>query len=367
MDDWSDNSHGWRVSLLMARRQRYLDDDGQAAVAAWLENRLPGFGEVTVAELEQSAGNSHQLFTVTRETGRWVMRVAPSGREYSADGGFDLHHEWRVLNAISNSAIPHAKAVIVSDSSCPVDNAILVIEYVDGHVLYGQLPDEYASVDDARQIVNSIVDTLATISRFAWASADIASPGIDADTYLERQCTKGRRILESSRTRDTPLTDRLFDHLEQTMPATSTLGLIHGDYSPMNIMVHRGGNPSVAAVIDWETGTVGDVLIDIGYLTARWVRPDENPLLATFALGGGNADHHRLLPDKGYVAQRFSDVSGLSVDSLPYYQGFAMARLAVAIEPRVARAARRDDEQTAALFGAMVDTCAQHGLALAGA
>ncbi|GAB20072.1 hypothetical protein GOEFS_105_00830 [Gordonia effusa NBRC 100432] len=351
----------------MLKRQRFLDADGCDAVASWLADRLPGDGPVAIAELDQSAGNSHQVFLVKRAAKQWVMRVAPTGREFTGDGRFDLHHEWRILNAISESAIPHAKAVLVSDSSCPVGNAILVIEYVDGHVLHGQLPEEYATPESARQIVDSLVDTLATISHFDWERADIAPPGIDTDTYLERQCTKGRRLMESARTREAPLVDKLFDHLEQAMPSSSTLGLIHGDYSSMNVMVHRTGDPSVAAVIDWETGTVGDSMIDIGYLTARWVSPEENPLLANFALGGGNAEHHRILPDRAYVARRFAESAGKSVDLLPYYQGFAMARLAVAIEPRVQRARQREDEQTASMFAAMVDTCAQHGLTLAGA
>ena len=36
----------------------------------------------------------------------------------------------------------------------------------------------------------------------------------------------------------------------------------------------------LAAVIDWDTGTIGDPLLDIGHLLARWTEPGEQPVLS---------------------------------------------------------------------------------------
>ncbi|WP_132992051.1 phosphotransferase family protein [Gordonia zhaorongruii] len=349
----------------MLPRSRHLTNAQCDDVADWLAPRLPGTGGLAIEPLEQSAGNSHQIFSVRRGSRRWVMRVAPSGTTAGGHGGFDLVHEWHVLQSIAGSDIPHAAAAAVSDESAPVANAILVIEFVDGHVLHGPLPADHDNPRDAHRIADSVADVLARLTRFDWRATKLAPSG-DESTYLPRQFTKGRRMIEEARTRDTVVIDRLFDTLEQHMPRESRLALIHGDYSTMNIMVGRDADPRVTAVLDWETATIGDALIDIGYLTARWVRPDENPILAGFTVGGPDPKHHEALPDRRYLADRFAQASGLSLAELPFYQGFAMARLVAALEPRVARARARGDEQSAEAFAAMVDSCAEHGLRLMG-
>lgn len=343
-------------------RRRHLDVEQLQAVSAWLAPRLPGDGDVIVEPLNQTTGNSHQIFTVRRGTARWVLRVAPPRPETGSAGGFDLHHEWRVLRAIAGSAIPHAGAVLIDDDSSPIDNDLLVIDYIEGDVLHGPLPARIDSEQEARAVVDSVVDALVAISSFDYEATELTASG-DERTYLPRQVAKGRRMLEEARTRDTADIDRLMDRLEANLPAASSLSLIHGDYSTMNIMVAPDA-PRVAAVLDWETATIGDALIDIGYLTARWTPPEENPILAAFTVGGPNPADHRLLPDRGYLADRFAQASGRSLAELPFYQGFAMARLVAALEPRVARAHAKGDDQTAAMFAGMVDSCAQHGLRL---
>ncbi len=49
----------------------------------------------------------------------------------------------------------------------------------------------------------------------------------------------------------------------------------------------------LAAILDWDTGTIGDPLLDLGHLLARWTEPGERPVLTPQA---GDNDG---LPDAG--------------------------------------------------------------------
>ena len=57
----------------------------------------------------------------------------------------------------------------------------------------------------------------------------------------------------------------------------SPAALLHGDYSPFNLMVAPQPPARLAAIIDWDTGTIGDPLLDIGHLLGRWTDPGEEP------------------------------------------------------------------------------------------
>jgi aminoglycoside phosphotransferase (APT) family kinase protein len=46
-------------------------------------------------------------------------------------------------------------------------------------------------------------------------------------------------------------------------------GIIHGDYHLANVMYNSAG-PEVVAIVDWELTTIGDPLLDLGWLLATW-------------------------------------------------------------------------------------------------
>ena len=344
---------------------RTLGEAESADLARWLSGRLPGAGAVSIAPLEQTAGRSHAVYLVTRDDVRWVLRVAPDHRGASVGGAFDLSREGRILGALSGTGVPHPAAVVLRDDSAPTRRDFLVSEFVDGITLDRTLPAPFANPRDGRAITESIVDVLVRVNAVDWRATDLADTA-RPDGYLARQFDKAASMLAQFRTREVPVLGALLDGLRRDQPTDYRLGLIHGDYSAMNIMVARE-RAEVQAVLDWETATVGDAMIDIGYLTARWVRPEEDPLVAAFALGGGDPAVHDLLPSRAEVADRYGEVSGWSMDRLPFYQGLAMARLAVVLEGRVAAAARRDRPEVAGMFAAMADGCAAHGLRLASA
>jgi aminoglycoside phosphotransferase (APT) family kinase protein len=79
----------------------------------------------------------------------------------------------------------------------------------------------------------------------------------------------------------------------------SPAGIIHGDYSPFNVMVAHDGPARLAAIIDWDTGTIGDPPLDIGHLLARRNEPGEESILTEQA-GGSSSGY----PSRAEMAHR---------------------------------------------------------------
>ena len=45
---------------------------------------------------------------------------------------------------------------------------------------------------------------------------------------------------------------------------------MHGDYQFANVMFRDGGPAQLAAIVDWEMGTVGDPKLDLGWVMQSW-------------------------------------------------------------------------------------------------
>lgn len=331
------------------------------ALKAHFQARLPGDGELELAPLQQSAGNSHSIYSVDRGELRWILRVAPSADRTGADRAFDLTREASIIDSLRGSQVPHARVVLAAGDDRPTGRDFVVLESIDGQTLHGALPANCRSASDGAALAADIVDVLARIAEIDPGTVPVRFP---SDSFWSAQDRKGRAMRSRFRTRPTPLIDELADRVTENRPSSERLGLVHGDYCPLNIMGTVAGPPRVAAVLDWETATVGDPLVDLAYLTARWVTPDVDPMMAAFTLGGGDPSAHALLPHWTVLADRYADTTGRDLADLPRYQGLAMLRLATALEGRVAAAARRGKEGMRTGFATMADTAARRGLTL---
>ncbi len=123
-------------------------------------------------------------------------------------------------------------------------------------------------------------------------------------------------------------------------------GLMHGDYQFANVMFEDGAPAKLAALIDWEMGTVGDPKLDLGWVVQSW--PDDT--MAVEAETGGYANMYGM-PSRDEVVQHYASVSGRQVDDLDYYIVLAKWKLAVVLEQGYQR--RGDDEKLQA-FGPIV-------------
>ena len=103
------------------------------------------------------------------------------------------------------------------------------------------------------------------------------APGRPVAAPTWRPCSSGR---SRASTRPPPGCGR-------TGPPPTVPGIMHGDYQFANVMYRHGAPARLAAIVDWEMATVGDPLLDLGWVINGW--PDD-----TSAAGEGTGQLRRL-------------------------------------------------------------------------
>ncbi|HWM99056.1 MAG TPA: phosphotransferase [Streptosporangiaceae bacterium] len=98
-----------------------------------------------------------------------------------------------------------------------------------------------------------------------------------------------------------------------TAHSTTSRGLMHGDYQIANVMFRHGGPARLAAIVDWEMGTVGDPKLDMAWMVQSWPGDTASPATAF----PGHADLSGM-PSRSALLARYAEVSGRQVDDIDY-------------------------------------------------
>ena len=93
----------------------------------------------------------------------------------------------------------------------------------------------------------------------------------------------------------------------------------------------------VRSVLDWEVATVGDPLIDLGWLLSMWKEPDD-----TLVTWPGNLPLHTTqgaedIPTRRELAERYCEKTGRDVTHLVFYTVLGLFKLAALMEAAYAR------------------------------
>jgi aminoglycoside phosphotransferase (APT) family kinase protein len=178
-----------------------------------------------------------------------------------------------------------------------------------------------------------MVDSLADLAAVDWRDRGLDGLG-RPEGFLDRQVGRWLGQLERYRTREIKHLDAVAEWLEANRPRTGPVGLMHGDYSPFNVMASPDDPHRLAAVIDWDTGTIGDPLLDLGHLLARWTEPGEAPALS-YPIDIAQRDG---LPTRAALAERYAARTGFDLSALRFYETLALFKLAIILEGSVSRA-----------------------------
>ena len=143
-------------------------------------------------------------------------------------------------------------------------------------------------------------------------------------------------FLERIKGRELPGFDVASAWLRSHRPIDYIPGIMHGDYQFANVMFKHGAPARLAAIVDWEMGTVGDPKLDLGWVVNTW--PED-----TSAGGGSVGGYVDLtgMPNRDEVLGHYAAVSGRQVDDIDYYCVLAKWKLAIVLEQGYQRGGRR--------------------------
>ena len=285
-----------------------------AAVTAWFERAVPSAQTPLQFELV-SGGKSNLTFGVRDNAGhRFVLRRPPLGHVLAT--AHDMSREYRIITALYGKGVPVARTHGLCQDPAINGADFYVMDFVDGTVLHDGAAGESIPMADRHALGENVIDVLATLHQLDPDSVGLGELG-RKEAYLERQLKRWSKQYDDSKTHEIPEMERCRQLLAERMPTQIGTGIVHGDYRPGNFMVK---GKQVAAVLDWELCTLGDVLADVGYLLNNWAEPGDpnGEALPTSAIG---------YPTRAELAARYSARTGRDLAQIHYYQAFSHWRL----------------------------------------
>ena len=307
-----------------------------SGVAAWMSRE--GLGDGPIGDVSVIVGGTQNVMLRFSRAGRdYVLRRGPQHLRPVSNSV--ILRETRVLRALAGTDVPHPALIAVcEDISILGDAVFYLMEPVEGFNAGSEMPELHASTVAVRHEMGlsmaAAVARLGAVDHVAVGLADFGKP----TGFLERQVPRWLSELESyAKFENYPDPDigdvgGVAAWLRQHQPADFSPGIMHGDYHAANVMFSRSG-PELVAIVDWEMCTIGDPLLDLGWMLATWYRPGDEPVLPNeFMVSGGLATPNELV--KRYAQNTTRDLSDID-----WYTVLSCFKLGIILEGTHARAA----------------------------
>ena len=317
-------------------------------LATWMDDLgLPGKGE-PIEQSFVSGGSQNEIYEIRRGELHGALRIPPATAPESRDDG--IWREWRIIEALDGTDVAHTPAIAACRDTSVLGRAFYLMGFVDGwspmNMPGRKWPAPFDEDLEARaELGLQLVEGIALLGNVDWRARGLDDLG-RPDGFHDRQVDRWTSFLERIKGRELPGFDEAAAWLRNHRPIDYLPGLMHGDYQFANVMYCHGAPARLAAIVDWEMGTVGDPKLDLGWVVHSW--PDDP--MAPEAATSGYVDMYGM-PTRDRLLAHYVEVSGRQVDDIDYYCVLAKWKLAVVLEQGFQRAG--DDEKLQA-FGPIV-------------
>lgn len=244
-----------------------------AALQVWMDRQ--GLGTGPLEGIEYLSGGTQNILLRFSRAGRpYILRRPPP--VLRANSNETMRREARILAALAGTDVPHPGLIAACPDDSVIGAAFYLMEPVDGFNPTQGLPQPHAGDAAMRRRMGfAMVDAIAALSQVDHAALGLADFG-KLDNWLERQVGRWAAQLASyadlpgwTGASAIPGVDKVGRWLEANRPQNCQGGIIHGDFHFGNVLFRRDSG-ELAAVVDWELCTLGDPLLDLGWLVATW-------------------------------------------------------------------------------------------------
>jgi aminoglycoside phosphotransferase (APT) family kinase protein len=245
---------------------------------AWIETQdIPGTGPVTEV-VKLTGGSQNNLFVLTRGKEKVVLRRPP--KHLRANSNDTMVREARVLKALAGSAVPRPEFYAVCADPAVIGSCFYIMAPLEGFSPGRQLEGRYATEPSWRRAMGEeMVKATAALAGVDYKKVGLEGFG-KADDWHNRQVARWRSQLEGYRElqgyegSSLPHVDEVGEWLSAHVPKDGQIGILHGDHQFPNIMFSYQA-PKVSGLIDWELSTLGDPLLDLGWVLTSWYEPGD--------------------------------------------------------------------------------------------
>jgi aminoglycoside phosphotransferase (APT) family kinase protein len=289
---------------------------------------VPGSGPVTAVK-KLTGGVANCVFLIERGDAKIVLRRPP--KHLRPNSNETMLREARVLNALGKTSVPHPELYAACADESVIGATFYLMAPLEGFAQSGPLPGQYATDASwrrtmAEELIKAAV-ALGNVDAEAVGLGDLGKP----ENWYERQVDRWRKQLEGYAATpgynpaDLPHFAEVGRWLSDNLPTNRKIGIVHGDYQFPNVMFSLEA-PRISGVIDWELASLGDPMLDLGWVLSSWWEEGDpegkSPMVTPWDGFQSRAELVRL----------YGELSGRDMAEAPWFFALACYKLACLLE-----------------------------------
>lgn len=308
------------VELTPVRPAHEFDQD---KLHKFMQKHVPGY--VNRFDIQQfEGGQSNPTFLLASDNYRYVLRKQPPGQLLPS--AHAVHREYRVMDALANTAVPVPKMIVLSDDLSIIGTKFYIMDYIEGRLftktaLPAITKNQRASVyfDMAK-----ILAALHAVDPIKVGLERFGRPG----NYYGRQVARWSKQYVASQTEPIDSMDFLMEWLPENLPEEETPCIVHGDFRLGNMLLDEV-QPKVVGVLDWELSTIGDGLADLGY----WCQEYYGSMSDKPGMIAGRNPGDLGIPTEDELIRAYCSAAQVeAIESWPFYIAYNLFRSAGIIQ-----------------------------------
>jgi aminoglycoside phosphotransferase (APT) family kinase protein len=247
----------------------------EANLARFLAERLGA--PVRVRGLERNTeGFSQETFSfdadLQGQTRRYVVKREPPAGLLEP---YDLEPEFRVLHGLAGSDVLSPPTPWFSDDPRVLERPFYVMERLPGEVplpAAGPAGTGPFTAAERESLAPQVATALARLHAVDWRKRGFDFLGVPAPGKgaAARELARWEERIERAGYAPPPLLADSLAWLRRSLPETSEITLVHGDFRLGNWLVEqRGDAATLLGVLDWEMVHLGDPLEDLAWCSCE--------------------------------------------------------------------------------------------------
>lgn len=183
----------------------------------------------------------------------------------------ELEREYRVMQRLQDTPIRAPTPVLFCDDDSIIGDSFFVMSYLEGDLitLDDDLPERFRDPGSRRRVGEALIDTLGEIHLLDVNRFDDVCKHLTLREQISLTTDELNKATEVTG-HELPRLRYVADWLRENAPPETKTAFIHGDFRPGNVLFAGEHQPEITGVLDWETATISDPLIDLGYFLLRW-------------------------------------------------------------------------------------------------
>src|SRR5271156_713547 len=273
------------------------------------------------------SGHSNLTYSLHLGAKELVLRRPPFGSKVKS--AHDMSREFRVLSKLHSVYAPAPEVLLYCDDASIIGAPFYVMQPIHGIILRRTLPPGWDFPPEAApRLSESFIEYLIRLPHVDCDAAGLSDLG-KPDGYLERQVRGWTERYHGSKTHEYPEVEKITAWMQQQLPHSGAVSLIHNDYKYDNVVLDASDITRIVGVLDWEMCTIGDSLSDLGAVLAYWIDATDPEEVQKNRWGPTTEEGSFT---RAEIVQHYAQKTGCDVAQIAFYLAFARFKLAVIVQ-----------------------------------